>query len=83
MATVLCLKLSKQQFLVRNNKEFDAITKEIESVKFNYADIDQMMEIYDPKKLQNGFNNVNGEEIFYIPNPGLGLWSWKDKFNQN
>lgn len=29
-------KLSKQQFLVRNNKEFDAITKEIETVKFEY-----------------------------------------------
>ena len=29
-------KLSKQQFLVRNNKEFDAITKEIEHIRFEY-----------------------------------------------
>ncbi len=22
----------------------------------------------------------DGEEIFYISNPALGLWAWKDKF---
>ncbi|OGU17391.1 MAG: hypothetical protein A2X61_05715 [Ignavibacteria bacterium GWB2_35_12] len=30
-------KLSKQQFLVRNNKEFDAITKEIENIRDEYS----------------------------------------------
>jgi predicted nucleic acid-binding Zn-ribbon protein len=30
-------KLSKQQFLVRNNKEFDALSKEIESLKQEHA----------------------------------------------
>ena len=30
-------KLSKQQFLVRNNKEFDAITKEIENSRDEYS----------------------------------------------
>jgi predicted nucleic acid-binding Zn-ribbon protein len=30
-------KLSKQQFLVRNNKEFDAITKEIENIRDEYG----------------------------------------------
>lgn len=54
--------------------------EEIESVNFKYADLDEMMKIYDPAKLRNGFNTVNGEEIFYISNPGLGLWSWKEKF---
>lgn len=29
-------KLAKQQFLVRNNKEFDAITKEIEHIRYEY-----------------------------------------------
>ena len=30
---------------------------------------------YDPAKLKDGFNTVDGEEIFYISNPALGLWT--------
>ena len=58
------------------------ITKEeIESVKFSYADLDTMMEKYNPDSMKDGFNTMpDGEEIFYISNPALGLWSWKDKF---
>lgn len=55
--------------------------KEIESVGFNYADIDEISRIYNPDKLKNGFNTMpNGEEIFYISNPALGLWAHKDRF---
>jgi nickel-dependent lactate racemase len=55
--------------------------EEIESVNFDYADLSEMMKIYDPEKLKDGFNIMgNGEEIFFISNPGLGLWSFKDKF---
>jgi nickel-dependent lactate racemase len=58
-----------------------AISKqEIESVNFKYAGLKQMMKKYNPKKLKDGFNTVGGEEIFFISNPGLGLWSWKEKF---
>ncbi len=57
------------------------ITKEeIESVNFAYADLNDMMKRYDPHKLKDGYNTVNGEEIFYISNPGMGLWSWKERF---
>jgi nickel-dependent lactate racemase len=57
------------------------ITKEaIESVNFAYADLLEMMNRYDPKKLKDGFNTVNGENIFFISNPGMGLWSFKDRF---
>jgi nickel-dependent lactate racemase len=57
------------------------ITKEeIESVNFNYADLNQMIKKYDPENLKDGFNIVDGEEIFYISNPALGLWSFKDNF---
>ena len=54
--------------------------EEIESVNFTYADLDTMMKRYDPEKLKDGFNSVDGEEIFYISNPGMGLWSWKERF---
>jgi len=57
------------------------LTKEqIESVNFQYADLAQMMAKYDPEKLKDGFNTVGGEEIFYISNPGLGLWSTQARF---
>ena len=54
--------------------------QEIESVNFAYADLESMMNKYDPNKLKDGFNTVDGEEIFYISNPGLGLWAWRNKF---
>ena len=54
---------------------------EIESVNFNYADLNEMTKKYNPEKLQDGFNIMDdGEEIFFISNPALGLWAWKDKF---
>ncbi|MCP5061223.1 MAG: DUF2088 domain-containing protein [Ignavibacteriae bacterium] len=58
------------------------ITKEeIESVKFNYADLNEMTKKYNPKTLHDGYNTMpDGEEIFYISNPALGLWAWKNKF---
>ena len=61
------------------------ITKEeIESVNFNYADLDEMLKKYNPDKLNDGFNTMpDGEKIFYISNPALGLWAWKEKFIEN
>lgn len=54
--------------------------EEIESVNFRYADLGEMMKTYNPKTLRDGVNTVNGEEIYYISNPGMGLWSFKDRF---
>jgi nickel-dependent lactate racemase len=53
---------------------------EIESVNFKYSDIKTMMKKYDPAKLHEGFNKLSGgEEIFYISNPAVGLWSSKER----
>ena len=54
--------------------------KEIELVNFQYADLNTMMQKYNPKTLSMGYNDVGGEKIFFIPNPGMGLWSWKERF---
>ncbi len=52
--------------------------EEIESVNYKYADPAEMMKRYDPEKLSDGFNTMpDGEEIYYISNPALGLWSAK------
>jgi nickel-dependent lactate racemase len=55
--------------------------KEIESVGFRYADLAAMTARYDPMKLINGYNTVDSEEIFFISNPGLGLWAYRGRFD--
>lgn len=55
--------------------------EEIESVGFKWADYDKMVASYNPEFLKDGFNTLpNGEEIFYISNPALGLWAYRDRF---
>jgi hypothetical protein len=53
---------------------------EIEGVHFQYGDLNQYMAKYNPALLADGWNTVDGEEIFYISNPGLGLWSYEGRF---
>jgi len=53
--------------------------EEIEGVGYNYADLPTMLQKYNPAKLGHGWNTVNGEEIFFIANPGLGLWAHKSR----
>jgi nickel-dependent lactate racemase len=53
---------------------------EIESVNFRYHDLNEMINRYNPEKLKDGFNRMaDGEEIFYISNPALGLWSSRER----
>ncbi len=55
--------------------------QEIESVGFEWADLDEMMQRYNPHQLSDGWNTIAGnddgaldEEIFFISNPAIGLW---------
>ena len=53
---------------------------EIESVNFRYNDLNEMTKRYNPEKLKEGFNRMaSGEEVFYISNPALGLWTSKER----
>ena len=55
--------------------------REIEGVNFGYADLGQMMGRYNPKTLKEGYNKLSdGEEIFFISNPALGLWAHRRRF---
>jgi nickel-dependent lactate racemase len=54
---------------------------EMESVGFNYAGLNEMMKKYNPEKLKDGWNIVDGEEIYYISNPALGLWAYRERFH--
>ncbi|HZT21630.1 MAG TPA: D-mannonate epimerase [Verrucomicrobiae bacterium] len=55
--------------------------REIESVNYRYADLKTMLRRYNPRKLKDGWNTLpDGEKIFYISNPALGLWAWRGRF---
>jgi len=53
--------------------------EEIEGVNFGYADLQQTAAKYPPEKLREGFNEVDGERIFFIPTPSAGLWATREK----
>jgi nickel-dependent lactate racemase len=53
--------------------------KDVEGVGFEYGDLKTMLPRYDPQTLRHGHNRVEGEDVFFIPNPGLGLWASRGK----
>ena len=56
--------------------------EDMEAVNFRYADLQKMMEKYPPGSMTDGFNQMpDGETVYYISNPAIGLWAWKEKFN--
>ena len=55
--------------------------EEIEGVGYQYADLNETMKIYDPSKLADGWNKLeDGEEVFFISNPAIGLWAHESRF---
>ncbi|MER2493067.1 lactate racemase domain-containing protein [Catenovulum sediminis] len=60
----------------------DGVSKEeIESVNYQYCHYQEMIKKYPIETLKDGWNTMpDGEEIFYVSNPALGLWAYKDKF---
>lgn len=58
--------------------------EEITSVNYQYAPLSDMLNKYDPQNLVDGFNTLpDGERIFYISNPALGLWAHKNAFENS
>jgi nickel-dependent lactate racemase len=54
--------------------------EEVEGVGFRYGSLEEMAARYNPAKLLEGFNVVDGEEVFFVPNPALGLWAYRGRF---
>jgi nickel-dependent lactate racemase len=55
--------------------------QEIEEAGYTYADLGATMDRYDPSRLKDGYNLLaNGEEVFYVSNPALGLWAHEARF---
>jgi len=53
---------------------------EVESVGYGYGELAAMLGHYSPERLMPGWNRVDGEEVFYVANPALGLWGTADRF---
>jgi nickel-dependent lactate racemase len=55
--------------------------EEIEGVNFNYMPYKEAVKKYNPETLKDGFNTLeDGETIYYISNPALGLWALREHF---
>jgi len=54
---------------------------EIEAVGYEYGDLQAMVEYFDPRKLRDGYNRIGGDRVFYVSNPGLGLWAQQSRFD--
>jgi hypothetical protein len=54
--------------------------QEIESVGYQFGDLDAITARYNPASLKDGRNTTpDGEDFFYIANPALGLWAAKER----
>lgn len=54
----------------------------VEGVGYRAADYDEMARKYNPRTLRYGYNDLpGGEKVFFIPNPGLGLWIDEERFS--
>ena len=59
----------------------DLSMEAIRAVGFEAANLDTIIKRYQPENLQDGANTLpDGEEIFYISNPALGLWALRSQF---
>lgn len=54
--------------------------QEIRSVGFAYLPLRDALAQYDIGSLRPGKNTVNGEEIYFIGNPAMGLWADRARF---
>jgi len=55
--------------------------QEIEGAGFAYAELNDVLKRYNPEHLKDGVNILpDGEEIYYISNPAIGLWAVRERF---
>ena len=55
--------------------------EEVTSVGYAWADVGPLLQRYAPERLVDGTNRLpDGEEIFFVSNPGLGLWALRENF---
>ncbi|MPN29747.1 hypothetical protein SDC9_177200 [bioreactor metagenome] len=59
----------------------ESLREAVSQVGYASLDLDEALRRYNPATLKSGYNTLpDGEEIYYIPNPGLGLWIDGERF---
>ncbi|HUW71464.1 MAG TPA: D-mannonate epimerase [bacterium] len=53
---------------------------EVEGVGYRWDDCAALTRRYDPERLADGWNHIDGEDLFFIRNPALGLWATRERF---
>jgi nickel-dependent lactate racemase len=57
--------------------------EEVEGVGFRFGELTKMQQRYSPDRLQDGWNTLpDGEEVYFISNPALGLWGTRARFGE-
>ena len=51
----------------------------IRGVCYDYGDYDEMDAKYSADQMSEGWNTVDGERVYYISNPALGLWAHESR----
>lgn len=77
---------SEGRFTIRycpGNQAESLSRKEIESVGFEWGDLESYTARYQQENRENGLKKTaDGEDYYYIDNPALGLWASKDRFSE-
>jgi hypothetical protein len=47
--------------------------EEVEGAGYEYGELKQMTQMYDPAKLEQGWNRVAGEDVFFYRKSRIGL----------
>lgn len=73
---------SEDRFKITYCTAADGLSRdEIEGVNYSYASYEETAKRYDPSKLKDGWNETkDGERVYYISNPAIGLWAHRDRF---
>jgi nickel-dependent lactate racemase len=53
--------------------------EEVENVGYEFGELSEMLARYNPQKLRQGYNRIDGEDVFFVGNPGLGLWAYRER----
>jgi nickel-dependent lactate racemase len=56
--------------------------EQVRKAGFHYGHLADMLRRYEPDLLKDGWNTLpDGERIFYVSNPAIGLWASRDRFS--
>lgn len=54
----------------------------IRGVGYNWQSYEAALAYYHPETLQPGWNEIHGDRFYFIPQPGLGLWADRTRFEE-